>query len=970
MGRRHPVVLMGAEYYRKGMYAKALSCYSGVLDKYRRERWWAIYTFVLRHILKCAYLIGQIDTFLSAGLELIGPSMRPSIRPSASSKRMNHNSTTRNSKSDSEFSRFHQETEKAYVGSRLNLNRLVPDGDSSATGLFSASSLESLLFELLEKRSDTDYVSYRKLEPKRSSTSHIILPRVLCDKSSKVHSDSLLSGSDKRAVQQVLFQLFQGIVPDLASVAPELGKASEETVKLWKQNLDVLDCDINAMTTAESLDEDFVTNCIKDEDQTQNKSIPSTRQLSLNVSRLHVCIECKVAFTEAQFTVDRPVQLVVFLRSNAPLPFDIHRISVDFLHQSTTASEMDSSGGRRRGDGTFRTSQSWSIPFRLESSDSIKAVLLCLDPHSLGQLIKVDTVQVDVSTTSGLLATTGQKSVVVTLVWNWSTPDDFAWSSPASSQVKSRHVHVDHTNRSALLPLTLVGLWDSASFPSVLERRFQQSLSVSVPHPNGFCTIAIPSFPPKWDLVGERLQTGVEERKSGLEVRLAHTPPALAREIYTIECNVTNTESVTVEKLNLSVNLSEKVASGSLEFDVTMSRNLKPKEPDQLAINDTSSMLKAAIPSGLSMQVTSTSSLDDLLPAEDRSCFLFIRCPTSGERSLCCRLTYLAHFPSPTAPNLLVALEPPDGTVYVPRVLHVDERSHTVSDDHIECRCVRTVVTEFGVLPPFEVAWQTMSIHQSPISDLIVDEPFLMQAHLTNSSPWDLKVLDTTFELSPSVVFVDGEQDVQIKNLSIRAGDRASQCQELKVTQVNQENEIVNLGLLKVRWCRDAQLTNDADRNIVVTTFQLLSCCVLELPVRVRANIPATNTVLMPMRVQFGLENRTIYPQELLIQMESAPHFMISGQIKLRLRLLPGSPQLLQYILLPLHAGHLALPRLRLTLSTNTASSPEEQQTLRLHMEEKMLRQIPTHVFVVPSGKRNSDVVLDSNFAEQLVPSL
>ncbi|KAF6772119.1 hypothetical protein AHF37_09078, partial [Paragonimus kellicotti] len=205
---------------------------------------------------------------------------------------------------------------------------------------------------------------------------------------------------------------------------------------------------------------------------------------------------------------------------------------------------------------------------------------------------------------------------------------------------------------------------------------------------------------------------------------------------------------------------------------------------------------------------------------------------------------------------------------------------------------------------------------------------------------------------------------------SIRAGDRASQCQVLKVTQVNQKNEIVSLGLLKVRWRRDVPLTNDSDGNIVVTTFQLLSCCVLELPVRVRAEIPATNTVLMPMRVQFGLENRTIYPQELLIQIESAPHFMISGQIKLRLRLLPGSPQLLQYILLPLHAGHLALPRLRLTLSTNNTSSSEEQQTLRLHMEEKMLRQIPTHVFVVPSGKRNSDDVRDSTLAEQLVPSL
>ncbi|THD20497.1 Trafficking protein particle complex subunit 11 [Fasciola hepatica] len=75
----YPCVLMGSEYYSKGNYAKALSCYASVIGDYRRDRWREIYTFVLQHIMKCAYFTVQLSAFISAALELIGSSSQLSL---------------------------------------------------------------------------------------------------------------------------------------------------------------------------------------------------------------------------------------------------------------------------------------------------------------------------------------------------------------------------------------------------------------------------------------------------------------------------------------------------------------------------------------------------------------------------------------------------------------------------------------------------------------------------------------------------------------------------------------------------------------------------------------------------------------------------------------------------------------------------------------------------------------------------
>ncbi|OON16311.1 hypothetical protein X801_07878, partial [Opisthorchis viverrini] len=236
---------------------------------------------------------------------------------------------------------------------------------------------------------------------------------------------------------------------------------------------------------------------------------------------------------------------------------------------------------------------------------------------------------------------------------------------------------------------------------------------------------------------------------------------------------------------------------------------------------------------------------------------------------------------------------------------------------------------------------------QAPISDLIVGEDFILQLHLTNSSPWDLEVLSTRFKLSDTVVFSDGNQDVQIKDLCVQAECRVTECQILTVSRLDQENGVVNLGQYEVSWRRKSTTENSNSALVLTTSFDLFSCTVLELPVRVRADIPTIGTVLTPLPVFFVLENQTIYPQEVLIQLEPSPSFMFSGQHKLRLRVLPGSPQFLRYLFLPLFTGYLVIPRLRITLTRVDGSGPGDEQTLKLHMEERMLRQIPTHVFVV-----------------------
>ncbi|XP_073257117.1 trafficking protein particle complex subunit 11-like [Porites lutea] len=70
--KRYLMVQMGEEYYHARDFSKALMLLSRVKWDYCREKWWSLLTSVLITSLRCAYLVGNIQEYVTLSLELMG----------------------------------------------------------------------------------------------------------------------------------------------------------------------------------------------------------------------------------------------------------------------------------------------------------------------------------------------------------------------------------------------------------------------------------------------------------------------------------------------------------------------------------------------------------------------------------------------------------------------------------------------------------------------------------------------------------------------------------------------------------------------------------------------------------------------------------------------------------------------------------------------------------------------------------
>ncbi|RMX58689.1 hypothetical protein pdam_00024300, partial [Pocillopora damicornis] len=70
--KRYLMVQMGEEYYHARDYSKALLLLGKVTWDYRREKWWSLLTSVLITSLRCAYLVGNVEEYITLSLELTG----------------------------------------------------------------------------------------------------------------------------------------------------------------------------------------------------------------------------------------------------------------------------------------------------------------------------------------------------------------------------------------------------------------------------------------------------------------------------------------------------------------------------------------------------------------------------------------------------------------------------------------------------------------------------------------------------------------------------------------------------------------------------------------------------------------------------------------------------------------------------------------------------------------------------------
>ncbi|KAK4473809.1 hypothetical protein MN116_003143 [Schistosoma mekongi] len=868
----YPCILMGSEYYDKQDYDKALSCYLSVVNEYRNEKWWSLYTFTLKRIATCAYLVAQPTVFLSSCLELLGP------------------------------------------------NSLIPSSE-------------------------------------------------------KIHA------------QQAIFDFLSTGVPNLIMFAPELDHTLKIIEDRWKKQLHLLiQHTLNThleVAHNESVNENVI-HLEKESFNLPDSQFGEKCKISLDITQLNACIQCKVCFTQTEYTFGQPVQLAIFLRSSAPLPILVNRVTVTFSNkvEYQTASHSTVNKSLTTNVSVHQISQTWSSKFVLNSTEKFKVILLCLNPDVLGNQIKVDSIYLCLANCNDNDAISDL--VVCTVSWQWNTSSDYhAYVNDRKSighkhHSQRKHHVMSHGNLNTSANNTC-GLWCKEAVLSVPERRIQTNpLKIES---NGFIiNQVLPNLPPDWDLIDSRIRTEMHHPTSGLEITIPENVYILANEISQINFTIRNPTQSDCTNISLTIRLIQKEKdSTEPTISVGATTAMSTALENYLVIGSPSELIshmtiKNTNSSQKSNSVHFTRQLDDILSSQSTPVTISLCCspslPVSCNLTLLCHLTFstkilpceysdylLSLSDSFTTPTTLVynvideSAKPSNGVKLANKYNHMV--SNVIDQNAMIIQCTQNIETNIFVSSPFELDCKLLSLTQHPIKSLIVNDEFLLLSKLTNSANCELEIRDIQLEVGKEISHTSESGGESINNLTMQSSESCTECHMLTVRETMHSPEVINLGFLIVNWSRVSTLNDDSTKRYIATTkFTLPTVPVLSLPIQINAELPAYGVMLTAFQVTFILLNKTIYPQEAVFQLESIQGFMFSGQQKLKLRLLPDSPYYLHYTLLPLVSGNIRLPRLHVMLerySTSLSNTQNDQSNVHLQLEENLLRQIPTHLLVIPS---------------------
>ncbi|XP_070496804.1 trafficking protein particle complex subunit 11 isoform X1 [Chironomus tepperi] len=77
--RKKCAVMMADEYFKSGEYTKALTLYSLMLQDFRAEKWYSIFTAILTKTVQSATLSASVNDFVSSSIEALSPNMKISV---------------------------------------------------------------------------------------------------------------------------------------------------------------------------------------------------------------------------------------------------------------------------------------------------------------------------------------------------------------------------------------------------------------------------------------------------------------------------------------------------------------------------------------------------------------------------------------------------------------------------------------------------------------------------------------------------------------------------------------------------------------------------------------------------------------------------------------------------------------------------------------------------------------------------
>uniref|UniRef100_A0A0C9PXS3 TRAPPC11_0 protein n=1 Tax=Fopius arisanus TaxID=64838 RepID=A0A0C9PXS3_9HYME len=269
-------------------------------------------------------------------------------------------------------------------------------------------------------------------------------------------------------------------------------------------------------------------------------------------------------------------------------------------------------------------------------------------------------------------------------------------------------------------------------------------------------------------------------------------------------------------------------------------------------------------------------------------------------------------------------------------------RLEFLGDDQMKRVKEETHVVE--IVKPFDVGTQFYSRLFEPLTKAFVDEGFVVMPNIECTSPWPLRIIETSVELGHALREEPGPSGL-LNGLTIVEGESATDA--FCVVPRTSSGQPTSTGVYTIRWRRD-----DGEGIETSTSVTLAPLWVEEGPVGIEAKIPAQGWVRTPMCVSYYLKNRSDYLITLKMTMEASDAFMFAGQKQVDIYLRPQKERKVEWILRPLVAGFVALPTLNLSVPQE-----EEHKISRGKLAEVLERSLPTHVYIMPKSLTSEELL-------------
>lgn len=244
------------------------------------------------------------------------------------------------------------------------------------------------------------------------------------------------------------------------------------------------------------------------------------------------------------------------------------------------------------------------------------------------------------------------------------------------------------------------------------------------------------------------------------------------------------------------------------------------------------------------------------------------------------------------------------------------------------------------VSKPFEVTTRFFTSLLEPLSKGFIHEPFIVMPHISCTSPWPIKIINTSIELGELI-----EKENNKNENSILAGTALSEGETgtdayCLIAKAGSEQP-VSIGVYTIKWIR----ANDKTASETSSSVTLAPLWIEDSIISLKTELPAYGLVCTPLYVSYIIQNHSDYLITLRLTME-ASEFMFAGQKQVDIHILPKNERKIEWILRPLVVGLVALPSLSLTVPAD-----EEHKLSKGRLLEVLERSLPSHIYILPKSQ-------------------